>query len=145
MKAYPRKRVKVYFNLHKKLFSVVSLEGEDKGLVVDHARSINLFDCKLVVQPAGNKRVREEMKKNVHAYIAGYAINDRDMDTYIEQSNESLFVSDVTYNPYRHDSFVMRSESLPGNEFPINKAKACRFELSINGKPDVVAYGGELI
>jgi hypothetical protein len=142
MKTYanPRKGVKVYFNLHKKLFSVVSLEGEDRGLVIDHTSSISLVDCRLVVQPAGNKRVRKERKKNVHAYIAGHMVDEREMEEYVE--NTDSFCFDVAYNPYRHESFVMIPCNLIG-EFPITRAEACRFHVLSSGKPEVWAYGGE--
>ena len=137
------KKVKVYFNLHKKLFSVVSLEGEDKGLVIDHAREIDLVDCKLVVQPGGNKRVRKEMKKNVHAYIAGFLAAGEDM----ERAKKDCMKSTVTYNPYRHKSFMMFWDyGLAGTFaecFPIVQAKACSFNLSPTGKPEVFAFGGQ--
>ena len=137
------KKVKVYFNLHKKLFSVVSLEGEDKGLVIGHARKIDLVDCKLVVQPGGNKRVRKEMKKNVHAYIAGFLAAGEDM----ERAKKDSMKSTVTYNPYRHKSFMMFWDyGLAGTFaecFPIVQAKACSFSLSSTGKPEVFAFGGQ--
>ena len=38
-------RVKVYFNLHKKLFSVVAMEGASKGRVIKHVSEIDLEKC----------------------------------------------------------------------------------------------------
>ena len=65
-------RVKVYFNLHKKLFSVVALEGDKKGKVIKHTDSIDLSMPIFRVQKAGRERVLKEKKKNVHAYVTGY-------------------------------------------------------------------------
>ena len=110
------------------------------------------MDCKLVVQPGGNKRVRKERKKNVHAYIAGFLAAGEDM----ERAKKDSMKSTVTYNPYRHKSFMMFwdyglagtfSESWkwewPMAEIPISKAKACSFSLSPTGKPEVFAFGGQ--
>ena len=38
-------RVEVYWNLHKRLFSVRALEGENKGRVIDHAYGVRLSDA----------------------------------------------------------------------------------------------------
>ena len=61
------KRVYVYWNLHRKLWSV-----RQSGLIVDHAHLLSLRDCKFLVGKAGQARVRREGKKNVHAYIKGH-------------------------------------------------------------------------
>ena len=65
-------RVEVYWNLHKRLFSVRALEGENKGRVIDHAYGVRLSDATFVSQPAGRERVRREGVKNVHAFVRGH-------------------------------------------------------------------------
>ena len=90
-------RVEVYWNLHKRLFSVRALEGENKGRVIDHAYSVKLEQASFVVQPAGRERGLREGKKNVHAFVRGR------LAPYIEGPRRSF---PVTYNPYKYDSFV---------------------------------------
>ncbi|AYP68713.1 hypothetical protein BpsS36_00007 [Bacillus phage vB_BpsS-36] len=88
-------RVFVYFNLHRKVFSVKDLKT---GLVVAHTDEINLYDCTFKVSEAGRQRVLKEQKKNVHAGVVG---------TYQESSYEpDQEWSSATYNPYKYDSFV---------------------------------------
>ena len=65
------KPIKVYFNLHKKQFSV--MQG---GLVVQHLFYLDMQDVTFHVQPAGNAKVRREKKKNVHAYVKGMLAPD---------------------------------------------------------------------
>ncbi len=64
-------RVQVYWNLHKDCWSVVALEGDQKGRVVTHADKVLLRGATFSVQPAGNAKVRREKKKNVHAFVRG--------------------------------------------------------------------------
>ena len=88
------KPISVYWNLHEHRFSIVQ-----DNKVVRHLLGFGLRDCVLRVQPAGNARVRDEMRKNVHAYIKGM------LDSHV-----GCFVREVgkaTYNPYKHESFVM--------------------------------------
>ena len=65
----PNKRVYVYFNLHRKCFSV-----RQGTRVVEHANRVCLKDVKYLVQPAGRKTVLKEKKKNVHAGLSGYYV-----------------------------------------------------------------------
>ena len=87
------KRVYVYFNLHRKVYSV-----RQSGRVVDHTKHVLLKDCRFLVGQAGRKKVLQEKKKNVHAGVSGY-ITDR-----VPNVPESSCV--VTYNPYKYESFV---------------------------------------
>ena len=86
------KRVQVYYNLRKKCLSVRS-----KGLVIDHVSSILLKDARFHVQHAGRKRVLKDKRKNVHAYISGERVAVASFDSKSER---------ITYNPYKHKSFV---------------------------------------
>ena len=86
------KNVEVYYNLHKKCLSV-----RKRGLVIDHVSSILLKNAEFVVQPAGRKRVVKEKRKNVHAYIRGERVAVASFDGKSER---------ITYNPYKHKSFV---------------------------------------
>ena len=97
-------RVRVYFNLHKKMFSVVALTGHFRNKVIFHANKIMLKDAKFRVQLAGRKKVLSEKKKNVHAFVYGYISKEN-------ITNDKLV--SVTYNPYKYASFVLKDSKLP--------------------------------
>ena len=84
------KKVRVYWNLHKKCFSVISLEKEKKGLVVAHVNELNLDNPVFKVSEKGRQRVLREKKKNVHAYVEGTIT-----------STTSSIVEQIKYNPYK--------------------------------------------
>ena len=96
MKIDPNKKIEVYFNLHKKTWSV-----RQSGRVIGHTDYIQVKDPQFVVSQKGNERVRREKKKNVHAFVRGYVEN-----------RLPVFPSKmrfVTYNPYKNSSFVVRN------------------------------------
>ena len=96
-------RVEVYWNLHKKCYSV-----RHRGKVIDHVPYVVLRDVKWVVQPAGRRRVLRERKKNVHAFARGTWLRGNDE---LDLSNQKLGLTKrqpVKYNPYHHTSFVLR-------------------------------------
>lgn len=99
-------KVFVYFNLHKRCFSIKALEGADKGRVVAHSDALLLHNVTFKVSEAGRQRVIREKRKNVHAGVVG------DWN-----STEQLAVvgtgQAVTYNPYVYDSFVYRETKQP--------------------------------
>lgn len=92
-------KVFVYFNLHKKLFSIKALEGPSKGRVVAHRRELSLRYAEFKVSEAGRQRVLRERRKNVHAGVVGYWDDvNHSVDNEIE----------VTYNPYKYKTFVFK-------------------------------------
>lgn len=108
-------RVFVYFNLHKKLWSVRALEGPDKGRVVRHTTALCLVNCVFKVSEAGRQRVLREKQKNVHAGIVGVVT---------ESPPPGLQACcRVTYNPYRFSTFV-DAESLA----PLHQAACVTFD-----------------
>jgi len=98
-------KVRVYWNLHKKIWSVQDCKS---GLVCDHLEHISLTDAKFVVRKAGQKRVREEGKKNVHAFAVGYVANDL---SFFEDRTFNWYK--VTYNPYKDDYFMTEDGEVP--------------------------------
>ena len=88
------KRVYVYFNLHKKVWSV-----RQSGKVVQHTKSIILKDCRFLVGKAGREKVLREKKKNVHAGVSGYVVDSIPDEVYGSCGH-------LTYNPYKHKGFV---------------------------------------
>lgn len=87
----------VYFNLHKKVFSIKDVKT---GLVVAHTQRVVLEECTFKVSEAGRQRVLKEKRKNVHAGVRG-----KILDETVEFIQDSIF-ENATYNPYKYDSFV---------------------------------------
>ena len=90
-------KVKVYYNLHKKCYSIVSLEKENYGKVIKHENCVPLFDAQFKVSEKGRQRVLREQKKNVHAYVVG---------TWVSEFVPKGVVRLATYNRYKYNSFV---------------------------------------
>lgn len=89
----PGQEVFVYFNLHKKVFSVKDVKT---GLVVAHTPFIQLAECEFKVSEAGRQRVLSSGHKNVHAGIKGkYAPHYLELDW-----------NQATYNPKKYRHFV---------------------------------------
>ena len=118
-------RVFVYFNLHKKLWSVKSLEGERRGRVIGHASRVTLDNATQRVSEAGRQRVLREKQKNIHAGIVGtlagvssdgleqlgpYCQSDFDCVEKMEFSSPRH----LYYNPYETERFIFRDT---GEEF----------------------------
>ena len=110
-------KVQVYRNLHKTTEEgthVYSVRN-DKGIVVDHVTEIALSKPILRVGPKGNQRVRDEKRKNVHAYIQGMRMRESVIDD--PTSGCSGKWEKITYNPYLHKSFVLvRDQSVAVRE-----------------------------
>jgi hypothetical protein len=104
-------KVFVYFNLHKKCFSIKALQGPMKGRVIAHRHDVFIYDAVFKVSEAGRQRVLREKKKNVHAGVCG----TWDERSYDRVSIDSLSVigQPVMYNPYKYDSFVAVASELP--------------------------------
>ena len=119
-------RVEVYFNLHKKMFSVRALEGENKGRVIDHTRALIIKDAKFVVRESGRKKVLEEKRKNVHAFVRGTLVN------HIVIPDEER--KTATYNPYRYSTFVDKE-----TEEPVYESKGVYMSnYSLDKKPVII-------
>lgn len=94
----------VYFNLHKKCFSVKALQGANKGKVIMHTDAISIAMPEFKVQEAGRQRVLREKRKNVHAGVVGY-IKDQDHIALTDRK--------VSYNPYKMGSFYTTDDQQP--------------------------------
>lgn len=107
-------RVEVYRNLHTGTWSVRDLEpgSPTRGRVIDHPGSVILDHPEFVVQPAGRERVRREGQKNVHAFVRGELVDE--VPEFSVEIGEQ-----VTYNPYKNDSFVLKSRQ----HVPVNFAR----------------------
>ena len=85
-------RVRVYWNLHRNLFSIMSMKT---GRVIGHAEAVSLKNANFVVRPGGRAKVLREKRKNVHAFVIGELTTD--------SLDEGVHVS---YNPYETATFV---------------------------------------
>lgn len=125
-------RVMVYFNLHKRCFSIKALEGADKGRVVAHARAVSLTDVTFKVSEAGRQRVIREKAKNVHAGAVGSLadywpfVDSEPLDSAEPAPWKALLdelaehAVAVTYDPYTAGHFVTREERKP-----VHRARRC--------------------
>lgn len=102
-------KVFVYFNLKKKVWSVMSMEGPRKGHVIAHRESVALKDCQFRVSEAGRQRVLREKRKNVHAGVLGQ---------WTEPTFARRCTRAVTYNPYEGPTFVERASRTPVHQAP---------------------------
>jgi hypothetical protein len=87
-------RIRAYYNLHKKCFSV---QDYKTGLVIEHTNKLCFTNAMFVVRKSGNERVKQEGKKNVHAFVNG-----------IRQPKwitPHLSYQEVKYNPHTMDYF----------------------------------------
>ena len=99
-------KVDVYFNLHRKLFSIRACEGPNKGLVIAHRETVTLLSPEFKVSQAGRARVLREGRKNVHATVRGQWLRggnfgcSETVEKRIQQRGNQ-----ITYNPYKMSSF----------------------------------------
>jgi len=122
----PMKRSQVYFNLHKRCFSV-----QQGGRVYAHADGVLLENVRFNVSKAGQRKVRKTGRKNVHARVTGYPApsigsNHNPHEVHYGEDSNTVILSPqlvkfcredieslkavgwhtATYNPYKNDTFV---------------------------------------
>ena len=104
-------RVMVYYNLHKHTFSVTY-----KSKVILHADYVKLKDVEFRVRQGGQEKVRDEKRKNVHAFVIGNLVDycKFPCDNMPQEPTDKI----VTYDPYKYDSFIYK-----GTKEPVYKAK----------------------
>jgi len=105
-KEFVGRRVMVYYNLHKHTFSVTY-----KSKVIMHADYVKLGDVEFRVRKGGKERVRLEKSKNVHAFVIGNLMDycEYPCDDIPNPPSDMI----VTYNPYKHNSFVYKENEEP--------------------------------
>jgi len=96
-------KVFVYFNLHKKVWSLKALEGANKGRVIAHRNEVMLTDCVFKVSEPGRQRVLREKAKNVHAGVVGRWV----------QELVGRCPRAVGYNPYKGPTFTDKQTQAP--------------------------------
>lgn len=97
------RKVFVYFNLHKKLWSVKDMQS---GLVVAHGKKVTVNNPVFKVSEAGRQRVIAEQRKNVHAGVVG-TLDAHNSDFGTEGKAR------VSYNPYKANHFYETGTNKP--------------------------------
>ena len=125
------KRSYVYFNLQRRVWS-----ERQAGKVIAHPEYVVLKDARFLVDKAGQARVRAEGRKNVHAGVSGLNIVNLPLRVRVDAYSDEWRT--VTYNPYRHDSFVLvGGNGSQHGQKPVSSATYAVMEI-IPGKPPVV-------
>ncbi len=106
-------KVFIYFNLHRKCWSIKALEGERKGRVIGHAQSVEVHGVMFKVSEAGRQRVLRTRKKNVHAGIVGQLAQWIPAWSEVGPIEGKPGGIPVTYNPYKGPSFVTLPDYTP--------------------------------
>ena len=118
-------QVSIYRNLHNGL---ISIKSDSSGLVLGHAKSVDIVGADFVVNEAGRQRVLKEKQKNVHAYVKGLLLNTIGFKPYKGRSLGPAYgaldtihkVTVVSYNPYKAPHFVIK-----GTSDKVTKASLC--------------------
>ena len=122
-------RNRVYFNVREKNLSVLDYKTNK---VTRKVSQVYLTTAMFVVRKSGNKRVREEGRKNVHAFVNGIIQNRL-------PNNQELFYHShkVRYDPYTMDCFhYERIVNGKRRWLPVDKHWIGRVWIYIeNGKP----------
>ena len=146
-------RVFVYFNLHKRRWSLKAMDGPSKGRVVAHADKVLLRDCVFRVSEAGRQRVLQTKRKAVHAGVVGdleaftgvptpaagwqpsrpWMLEDARLARYAVEHGEQVF-----YDPYKVASFVNLEAWTLGEVVP--EWRATMVYLSIWGGRNVFTF-----
>ena len=126
-------RNRVYFNVREKNLSVLDYKTNK---VTRKVSQVYLTNAMFVVRKSGNKRVREEGRKNVHAFVNGIIQNRL-------PNNQDLFYNchSVRYNPYTMDYFhYERIVNGKPKWLPVSQHWVGNVWLYIvNGKPNIYA------
>ncbi len=100
-------KVRVFYNLHLNTFSVQTKDKTSGTWVVRHyADYVKLGNVEFIISKSGQKRVRKECAKNVHAFVHGELL---DLITYPDDFIFHLDASkraEIYYNPYLTDDWM---------------------------------------
>ena len=126
-------RNRVYFNVREKNLSVLDYKTNKVTKKVTQAYLTNAM---FVVRKSGNKRVREEGRKNVHAFVNGII-----QPKLVKGSMPQHEVCRVRYDPYTMDCFhYERIVNGKSKWLPVDKHWIGKVYLNVvNGKPIILA------
>jgi len=98
----PFKERKVDFSLPVEVYRCLTKSGKwfsvrQNGLVVAHTNDLTLKHCEAVVNESGKKRCLTSGKRNVHAFIRGYIVQE---DFAVPKLNDYLRYEAVSNNGF---------------------------------------------
>ena len=96
----------VYYNIHKGGFSIRSNDKRNphNGKVVAHAPSVVLSDCEFKVSQVSVKKIRQNKRKAVCAYIKG---------TFVGIEGNHNGMEEIYFNPYNTKQFISVDTNVP--------------------------------
>ena len=98
-------KVDIYFNLHKKKWSIKS---RVTNRIILHTEKACVINASFVVQESGRQRVLKEKRRNVHAFVRGeFAPVPPDLKNPYQ----------IFYNPY-HAGYFYRHDKSPVHTSP---------------------------
>lgn len=97
---HPFPRVFVYWNLHRRCWSLRAMDYQHKGRVIAHADALTLFHVTPRVSEAGRRRVISEGVKNVRAGLVGHVDLRRPLDLTLNDTRP------LAYNPRENSTFI---------------------------------------
>ena len=123
-------RVDVYYNLHKKTFSI-----RCKGRVIAHRDRVTIKNPEYIVGEKGRQRVLNERSKNVHAFVRGTLMDNASLEHWIDSFDMMNIAFKVKYNPYVHDTFVTAFDGEP-----IHKSEWAVLSKKTDLPPEIWSY-----
>ena len=127
-------KVRTYYNIHQNVFSIQDFKT---SRVIDRAKDVFLTHPSFVIRQSGRKRVLTEGRKNVHAFVVGYRPSEITTEEWDDYYKVGHTWKDVTYNPYKNDTFVWKDTGDPVSEESITMVK---LTIPRGGRPRVQAY-----
>lgn len=97
---FVEQRVRIYRNLNNGFYSVMGSTGRVVCYIRPTDPPVTLCNSRFIVRPAGRRRVLEEKRKNVHAFIEGTLT--------MADKAPAEDAPQATYCPYRGDSFTVK-------------------------------------
>ena len=115
-------KCRIYYNLHRKCWSVQEKIPSRGWIVVDHASEVFLEEMTFQVSEAGRQRVIRTKRKNVHAFGIGNRIP---MPLAYDTIKQYTWCWELaSYNPYKFGTFY---RTLGDLHVPIERAKFAHF------------------
>lgn len=93
------RRVYVYWNLQKDVWSVRAEDGAEAGRILFHAEHLTLEGCMFKVSETTRRKILVTKRRRIHAGIVGRVAPTRDARPDAVR---------VSYNPYKGPSFYAR-------------------------------------
>lgn len=130
-------RVRVYFNIHRRMFSVQKKTKKGWRLWC-HTDFMFLKNVRFIVNENARQRVLRERKKNVHAFIEGEMGSIEEWDEYRWTAGRDNS-KEVWYNPYQSSTFLTDAapDDLDNRPMSISNAKYAVLQLNSQRKPRI--------